>query len=161
MEEIEDNVDDIPYSPVYLPDDADPEEVFQSGLERYNALHDNKYNAQLAFTYFLDAAEKGHSSAQRYLGTCYKLGIGVEENVSGQCLLAELYFRGKKVQQNYKKAAKWFTKAAEQGNEWAQCGLGDLYRCGWGVQQNDEEAFKWYRKSASNGYPAQRRLGNC
>jgi hypothetical protein len=46
-------------------------------------------------------------------------------------------------------AAKWFRKAAEQGNAQAQNILGILYRDGKGVVQDFVEAVKWYRKAAA------------
>ncbi len=55
------------------------------------------------------------------------------------------------VQQDYKKALKWYRKAAEQGNALAQANLGVMYRNGYGVEQNDNEAVKWYCKAAEQG----------
>ena len=53
---------------------------------------------------------------------------------------------------DYREAARWFRKAAEQGNVIAQFNLGELYFYGWGVDQNDTEAARWYRKAAEQGY---------
>ena len=65
----------------------------------------------------------------------------------------ELYDEGLRYynSQNYKKAAKWFRKAAEQGHAKAQCSLGWCYDNEKGVSQNYEEAAKWFRKSAEQG----------
>ena len=52
---------------------------------------------------------------------------------------------------NYTEAAKWYRKAAEQGNADAQCNLGVLYEDGKGVTQNYSEAAKWYRMAANQG----------
>ena len=52
---------------------------------------------------------------------------------------------------NYAIAAKWYRKAAEQGDADAQFNLGVMYRKGKGVTQDDAEAVKWYRKSAEQG----------
>ncbi len=49
-------------------------------------------------------------------------------------------------------AAKWYGKAAEQGNPMAQFSLGHMYENGQGVPQNDEDAVYWYKKSAEQGY---------
>jgi len=51
-----------------------------------------------------------------------------------------------------KEAAKWYRKAAEQGDEYAQHNLGFLYRTGQGVLEDDKEAVKWYRKAAEQGH---------
>ena len=54
-------------------------------------------------------------------------------------------------QLNYAEAAKWYLKAAEQGNADAQQRLGDMYEEGQGVEQNDEEAWKWHQKASEQG----------
>lgn len=48
-------------------------------------------------------------------------------------------------------AARWFLKAAEQGNISAQYSLGQMYYHGTGVTQDDAEAVKWYQKAAEQG----------
>jgi S1-C subfamily serine protease len=52
------------------------------------------------------------------------------------------------VPQNYTEAARWYRKAAEQGDIAAINKLGGMYEWGRGVPQNYAEAVKWYRKSA-------------
>jgi TPR repeat protein len=49
-------------------------------------------------------------------------------------------------------AAKWYQKAADQGNATAQNNLGVLYQNGQGVEQSEEMAAKWYQKAADQGY---------
>ncbi len=58
--------------------------------------------------------------------------------------------------QNYKKAIRWWKKAAKQNHVGAQFNLGmSEYNNGF-----DEVALDWFRKSADGGYaPAQCRLG--
>jgi TPR repeat protein len=48
--------------------------------------------------------------------------------------------------------AKWFRKAAEQGDADAQGWLGFMYDMGEGVQKDSTEAAKWYRKAAEQGH---------
>jgi len=48
-------------------------------------------------------------------------------------------------------AAKWFTKAAEQGNATAQGRLAMLYHFGHGVSKDHGQAIKWYKKAAEQG----------
>ena len=48
-------------------------------------------------------------------------------------------------------AAKWYRKAAEQGNASAQYNLGVRYDNGQGVVKDEAEAVKWYRKAAEQG----------
>ena len=59
-------------------------------------------------------------------------------------------FRG--VAQSDVEAARWFRKAADQGDAEAQCHLGDMFAEGRGEAQNDEEAARWYRKAADQGH---------
>jgi uncharacterized protein len=49
---------------------------------------------------------------------------------------------------DYTEAAKFYRKAAEQGNATAQVLLGGMYKMGRGVIEDDTEAAKWYRKAA-------------
>ncbi|MBQ0062898.1 MAG: sel1 repeat family protein [Prevotella sp.] len=63
---------------------------------------------------------------------------------------------------NYTEAAKWFRKAAEQGDADAQYNLGACYYNGYGVTKSYAEAAKWYRKAAEQGdADAQCMLGIC
>ena len=52
---------------------------------------------------------------------------------------------------DFKEAAKWYRKAAEQGHVSAQYNLGYMYHSGKGVTQDYGEAVKWYRKAAEQG----------
>lgn len=72
--------------------------------------------------------------------------------------IAECYYDGDGVPQNYQEAFKWCHKAAESGYANAQKGLGDLYEKGLGVVQNKKEAIKWYRKAAEQGHEEAKRL---
>ena len=49
-------------------------------------------------------------------------------------------------------AAKWYGKAAEQGNAHAAFLLARLLEDGHGVLQNKSEAKVWYRKAADLGH---------
>ena len=58
-------------------------------------------------------------------------------------------------------AAKWWRKAAEQGDPIAQYNLGNSYHLGRGVPKDQVEAVKWTRKAAEqDDPPAQYNLGN-
>lgn len=87
-------------------------------------------------------AKKGAAAAQIYLGDCYYNGNGVE--------------------QDYKKAVEWHSKAAEQGNANAQYNMGLCYYNGHGVQQDYGKSVEWYSKAAEQGdADAQSNLGYC
>ena len=68
--------------------------------------------------------------AQTWLGIKYNLGLGVD--------------------QDYKAAAKWYRKAADQDNALGQLRLASFYSQGKGVAKNLKEAEKWYLRSVSN-----------
>jgi TPR repeat protein len=64
------------------------------------------------------------------------------------------------VPKDYRQAAAWYRKSAEQGNVNAQLSLGNLYFEGKHVPQDYEQALVWFRKAADNGNaPAQYNLG--
>jgi len=52
---------------------------------------------------------------------------------------------------NDKEAAKWYLRAAEQGNAKAQLGIAILYESGSGVKKSKEDAIYWYRLAAAQG----------
>src|SRR5215471_1918743 len=76
-------------------------------------------------------AEAGAAVAQRRLGAAYSKGDGVK--------------------QDYKQAAKWYERAATQGDPEAQDALGDLYDAGQGVPHDQAKGAEWYRKAAEQG----------
>jgi len=57
------------------------------------------------------------------------------------------------VPQDYAEAAKWYRKAAEQGDANAQSNLGIMYAKGQGLPQNYVLAHMWYNITALR-YPA-------
>ena len=69
----------------------------------------------------------------------------------GQNMLGILYEHGEGVTQDKAEAARWYLKAAEQGNGDAQLSIGMMYDSGDGVEQNDQEAIRWYRKVIEHG----------
>ena len=65
--------------------------------------------------------------------------------------LANMYYNGKGVKQDYLEAFKWYKKSAEQDNSTAQYNLAIMYLKGQGVEKDKEEAIKWLQKSADQG----------
>jgi len=103
------------------------EEWRNKGVELY---FKKSYTA--AFPYLKRAAEHGSTSAQYYLGACYRWGRGVT--------------------QDYCEAVKWYRKAAEKNNKLAQYSLGSCYRFGRGVPKDHAQAVRWYQRAAENGH---------
>ena len=82
-------------------------------------------------------------------------------NVTAQCNLASLYFRGRGVARDYAQAAIWFRAAAERSYAPAQDNLAWMYYNGTGVTLDYSEAAKWVQRAAEQGYPrAQIDLGH-
>ena len=77
----------------------------------------------------LDHVAHGHPVAQFELGRL--LATGAEG-----------------VDQDYREAAVWFRRAADQGHAVAQFELGRLYANGTGVDRDDDEAARWFQSSA-------------
>lgn len=74
--------------------------------------------------------------------------------------MAERYYYGNGVTQDYAEAAKWLRKAAEKGDAAAQFNLGWMYYRGEGVEKDYAEAAKWFRGAAEKGgAAAQHNLG--
>lgn len=70
------------------------------------------------------------------------------------------YYHGRGIEKSQTQAAKWFRKAAEQGDANAQNTLGLMCQKGRGVGLDDARAVKWFRKAAEQGLvDAQYNLG--
>jgi TPR repeat protein len=73
--------------------------------------------------------------------------------LAAECGIGWLYSDGKGVVKDDVEAAKWFRKAAEQGNADAECNLGVAYANGQGVAQDYAEALKWLKRAVEQGEP--------
>ena len=69
-------------------------------------------------------------------------------DASAQNELGLLYYEGKGVPQNHRKAKEWFDKAVEQDHTGAQVNLGTLYLRGEGAPQSSEMALFWFSRAA-------------
>ena len=114
------------------------------------------------------SAENGHIGAQNLLGTMYRSGSYIEENldeaikwfklaanqghVYSQTYLGYMYNIGEGVDQDYSEAMKWTRLAAAQGNADAQFNIGWMHYHGHGVAVNKNLARKWYRIACNNGH---------
>jgi TPR repeat protein len=77
-----------------------------------------------------------------------------------QYQLADQYWLGWGVDQDYNEAIKWYTKAANKGLADAQYVLANIYTKGQNVPQNQTEAIHWYTLAAEQGRAdAQNALG--
>ena len=68
--------------------------------------------------------------------------------------LATQYFLGRGIERDYKQAARWYERAAEQGDEGSAYIVASLYERGEGVAQDRMRAYYWYSRAAANGDPS-------
>lgn len=87
----------------------------------------------LALAEWSAEAERGNPDAQYNLGQMYRLGQGVDVDMS--------------------KAFGWYLRAAEQGMVPAQLNVGVMYGRGIGVPSDDVQAYKWLSIAAAQGEP--------
>jgi TPR repeat protein len=62
-----------------------------------------------------------------------------------------MYSKGEGVTKDFSEAAKWYRKAADQGDAKAQSMLGFIYYQGEGITKDFSEAIKWWNKAAEQG----------
>jgi TPR repeat protein len=81
-------------------------------------------------------------------------------DAEAQFALANIYYNGEGITQDYEQAAIWTSTAAEQGHIGAQYHYGLLLENGEGVERNFKEAVEWWKRAAAQGYvDAQYKLG--
>ncbi len=135
--------------------------------ERHFFGTDAPQNYSEAAKWFQMAGERGHVSAQCWLGICYERGHGVPQdfneaakwfqkaasqgNAFSQFLLGLSCLTGRGIKQDCTQAVIWFRKAAEQENDSAKFQLGFCYEHGLGVEINSAQAVKWYGDAAKQG----------
>lgn len=84
------------------------------------------------------------------------------QDADAQLKLGMCFYQGTGVAQDYKKAAWWFKKAADQGQADAQFIFGFCCYNGRGVAPSYQEASYWFKKAAAQGQVgAQLNLGIC
>nr|WP_281399326.1 tetratricopeptide repeat protein [Lysinibacillus agricola] len=66
-------------------------------------------------------------------------------NTAAAHKVGNMYFNGEDVKANYKKAMRWFKRAAIQGNDDAQYSLGYMLKNGVGEPVNYKKALSWFR----------------
>lgn len=137
-------------------------------------------NFELALKCLKRAAEKNVASALNDLAVCYanSIGISAEEataesvklfmraaqlgDAKAQNNLANYYYFGTAIAQDYERAFYWYSKSANQGNAAAQSTLALCYLEGLGVDRNPELAVAWLKPAAEAGdVEAQSNLGKC
>jgi TPR repeat protein len=73
-------------------------------------------------------------------------------HVRDQIVLGNAYLSGRGVQQDLKKAAYWYEKAAGAGDPTAQNEIGYFYQVGLGVHPDPARSVHWFQLAASSGF---------
>jgi TPR repeat protein len=84
--------------------------------------------------------------------TSYLLKQAQNGDRIAQFNVASRYLQGVEVPQDYKNAAIWYERAAEQGLTAAQFVMGFLYEGGKGVRRDYTRALGYYRSAAEQGH---------
>ena len=100
------------------------EKAYEGDTERGTGV---KVSLELAFEWYMKAAELGDVYG------CFNVG--------------ECYYHGKGVEQDAVKAFEWYMKAADKGDMQSQVNVANAYYLGDGVEQDHHKAFLWYREA--------------
>lgn len=88
----------------------------------------------------------------------YKLALN--DDLAAQVQLAQILYRGDKVERNLSTALQWFRKAASQGHGESQAMVAYMLDEGLGCAQNEVEGLHWHRLAAESGSAySQEKLG--
>ncbi|KAF9159503.1 hypothetical protein DFQ26_006471 [Actinomortierella ambigua] len=126
-------------------------------------------NRARAIPWFREAAERGHSRAQYYMGAMALNGVGgladkdeealrwfrraaTQGHAGAQNNIGWMYDTGRGVAQDYNEAVRWYRQAALSGSMDAHSNMGIMYEYGRGVEQSNTEAVYWYRRGAVQGH---------
>lgn len=100
------------------------------------------------------AARKGSSALDMPPATVGPLSLrlaAANGDPSAEFEVGARLAEGKGTDQNFKDAAKWYQRSADQGFAQAQYRLGTLYERGLGVKPDEVRAKAWYERAAEQG----------
>lgn len=153
------------YRKTYISANCDVHRVFEEKINKEieAALDEPDHNgiAPEALRCITEAAEGGDLESQKCLMRLYQFGEGdIEEDeeeyaywaeraaengdAEAMCKIGDMYYKGRGVKQNYKKALYWLHKAVAQGEADAARSIGYYYNS----QKQYKTATKWYRTCA-------------
>lgn len=149
----------------------------------FNGWRGVKSDAARAFDLGLEAAEAGNPMGAQIVGVCCRQGRAVAKNeklarkyfkiafegakeraendLLAKTTLAELYFDGAGVEQDYAEAARLFREASEAGDATATYYWGVCLLEGRGVERDEVEAVRWFRENADWFAPSAEKLSEC
>ncbi len=141
----------------------------QAGVSAYY-----RGNYDEAYSFLKPLAEGGNARAQFRLAVMLHNGRGVTTNRAearkwflaalepiriaansgtawAQADMGSYYEDGIIMDVNYREAATWYMRAAEQGYAGAQTNLGVMYANGQGVEPDMKRAIEWFKRAAVQG----------
>lgn len=163
-----------------LAKEGDVQAQYEVGEDYLIGDRDLDPNAAVAATWFYKASTHGHAQAKEKLYSYYSKeleSLAEKGLVDAQVAIANHYLYANRVKKSTADAAKWYNRAAFQGNETAktqlfsfyndelkahaengyadaQYALGQCYQYAYEVNHSYSEAMKWYLKASSQGHKA-------
>ncbi len=123
-----------------------------------------KVSNEKALLWYKKASQKS-AKANLFIARIYQDANGTAKNIinyyqkaaklnSTKALfaLANIYFQGKIVPKDIKKALSLYKEAAKRGDKYSIYNLGFIYENGIGVQKDYKKAFEYYLNAAQKGY---------
>ena len=121
-----------------------------------------------SFERYLQASKQGHGTATRFAAWALKTGTGVKadmkkaielyseaaethKDTKAMACLGFCFDKGDGVGEDLPAAVKWYTMAAEQGDNVAQVNLALCFEKGRGTEKDMAKALDWHRKAAEQG----------
>lgn len=142
--------------------------IYDIHYHKIDADRDWDATKQLAYSWYLKAAEQGNTEAEWVVAVLLEVGSGADQDfeqaaiwyrkaaekgdAEAQYGLGMLYFDGRGIDQDRVKAFELFKLAAENGHELASWQVAGSYECGAGVPADLSAAKSWYNKAAALGY---------
>ena len=117
-----------------------------------------KLNASVSLSYF----QLGRIELEGYHNRPIRVEKGIAYleksielgNASAGCYLGEVYFDGKTVEQDFKKAVDCFVSGVDAGFARSMIDLGDCYRLGKGVEKDEKKAMELYLRAEKLKHPS-------
>ena len=163
-----------------LAKEGDVQAQYEVGEDYYIGDRDLDPNVAEAATWFFKASTQGHAQAKEKLYSYYSKeleSLAEKGLVDAQVAIANHYLYANRVKKSTADAAKWYNRAAFQGNETAkaqlfsfyndelkahaengyadaQYAIGQCYQYAYEVNHSYSDAMKWYLKASSQGHKA-------
>lgn len=128
---------------------------YKKAFKIFNSLSNAQYVPGMVFV--AGMYEEGIYVQKNYqkAKNLYEKALTISPNYDRALLgLGALYYYGKGVPTDFKKAFELIQKSANNGNMVAEYSMGTIYLKGAGVEQDYKKALEWFLKSAEKNYPS-------